>query len=154
AGIIGVLTVAVVTERRSSRPPRGVPTAAPQSREVVTAAAQRASMELGDGTRVTLMPGSRFRIAERFGDTTIHRREVYLDGEASFAVRHDGARPFIVHTPHGSVEDLGTEFVVNTYPETRGMRLAVREGQVAIHARSIGAEAGNSIAQSTTVAVL
>lgn len=104
-------------------------------REVVTTRGQRATLTLSDGTRLALSPESRLRIPGDFGQTPGHR-ELWLDGEAFFAVQHDSTRPFIVDTPHGSAEDLGTEFVVNTYPEVNGMRLAVRAGRVALRAES------------------
>ena len=108
---------------RASEPPR----------EIVTAAGQRATLDLGDGSRVSLSPGTRLRYRADLGRMTA-RRELWLDGEATFTVSHDSTRAFVVHTQYGSAEDLGTEFVVNTYPETEGMQLAVREGRVAIRA--------------------
>jgi ferric-dicitrate binding protein FerR (iron transport regulator) len=102
-------------------------------REIITSAGQRATLDLGDGTRVSLSPKTRLRYAADFGRAGA-MRELWVDGEATFTVHHDSARSFVVHTPYGSAEDLGTEFVVSTYPEVSGMRLAVREGRVAIRA--------------------
>jgi transmembrane sensor len=121
--IAGALTWRTVPRQRPTDPPR----------EIITAAGQRATLDLGDGTRVSLSPGTRLRYPVDFGRAGA-RRQVWLDGEAAFRVRHDSARVFVVHTPHGMAEDLGTEFAVNTYPEIRGMRLAVRNGRVAIRA--------------------
>ena len=105
------------------------------ARDIVTASGQRAIVDLVDGTHVTLSAESHLRIAAGFG-TRNAGREVSLEGEALFVVRHDSAHPFVIHTANGSVEDLGTEFIVSTYPEVSGTRLAVREGKVVIRPRS------------------
>jgi ferric-dicitrate binding protein FerR (iron transport regulator) len=119
----GALTWRTVPRQRPTDPPR----------EIITAAGQRATLDLGDGTRVSISPGTRLRYPVDFGRAGA-RRQVWLDGEAAFRVQHDSARALVVHTPYGMAEDLGTEFAVNTYPEVRGMQLAVREGRVAIRA--------------------
>jgi len=122
-------------------------------REIITAAGQRATLDLGDGTRVSLSPETRLRYPADLGNAGA-TRELWLDGEATFTVHHDTARAFVVHTPYGSAEDLGTEFVVSTYPEVSGMRLAVREGRVAIRpARDSGGAQGLS-RESDTLAIL
>jgi ferric-dicitrate binding protein FerR (iron transport regulator) len=107
--------------------------AEPPPRQIATVAGQRAAVELSDGSHVRLSAGSRLVVSGSYG-TAGRRREVTLVGEASFSVQHDSTRPFVVHTPYGVAEDLGTEFVVNTYPEVHGMRLAVRDGRVGIRA--------------------
>ena len=84
-------------------------------------------LDLSDGTHIVLAPESHLRILGSF-DLPTGPREVALEGEAFLSVRHDTARRFLVHTPHGDVEDLGTEFMISTYPEIRGTRVAVREG--------------------------
>lgn len=123
-------------------------------REIITAAGQRATLDLGDGTRVSLSPETRLRYAADLGNAGA-TRELWLDGEATFTVHHDTARAFVVHTPYGSAEDLGTEFVVSTYPEVSGMRLAVREGRVAIRpVRDSGVGAEGSTRGSDTLAIL
>src|SRR5262249_15130343 len=73
-------------------------------------------------------------------------REVWLEGEASFNVEHDSALAFVVHTPNGSVEDLGTDFVLDTYPEIHGLRIAVRDGRVVVRSREDSATSSRIIA--------
>jgi transmembrane sensor len=109
-------------------------------RTYATARGQRAEVRLTDGTRVVLAPATTLRI---LGDTTDGNRTfgagasglrgVALDGEAYFEVTHDAAHPFEVRTAHGIARDLGTAFVVSSYPEVQGMRVAVRSGLVALH---------------------
>jgi transmembrane sensor len=138
AGVVALLTVIRIADsRRAERPPS--PT--PPPREIATQPGQRARVELGDASFVVLSADSRLTIS----DVSRSRREVTLSGEALFSIRHDSTRTFVVRTAFGTVEDLGTEFVVNTYPETNGMRLAVRDGRVTIHA-----DAGGSSAHSQT----
>ena len=104
---------------------------AAETREFSTAPGQRASFELVDGSRVTLNAGSRLRWRADYGART---RDVQLEGEGYFEVRHDGARPFRVHAPGAVAEDLGTRFTVRAYPEVPGVEVAVAEGRVALQA--------------------
>jgi transmembrane sensor len=100
-------------------------------REFRTARAQRAEIRLTDGTLATLAPASRLRVANDYGTGA---RELYLEGEAYFEVRHDAAHPFRVYTSRGVTEDLGTNFAVRAYMEDSVVRVAVAEGVVRLHA--------------------
>ena len=97
--------------------------------EVVTRHGERASVRLADGTRITLAPGTTLRYPETFG---VRRRQVFLDGQALFAVVHDTTRPFEVRTAHGVATDLGTRFVVRAYQDERRVDVAVTEGSVSL----------------------
>jgi transmembrane sensor len=102
---------------------------APLGREYATTAGQRLSVTLVDGTRFTLAPASRVRVATNYGQGA---RGVELEGEAYFAVMHDAAHPFAVRA-HGAVaRDIGTAFDVRAYPEEAGARIAVAEGAVSV----------------------
>jgi len=154
---VGVAVSVVAANALSRFATDARPKGDPPPREIITAAGQRATLDLGDGTRVSLSPETRLRYAADLGSVGNAGaiRELWLDGEATFTVHHDTARAFVVHTPYGSAEDLGTEFVVSTYPEVSGMRLAVREGRVAIRpARDsrIGAQVHSG--ESDTLAIL
>jgi len=133
AGVAATLVLAVVADIRSRRATPARPSQA--AREVVTASGQRAVLDLNDGTHVVLSAESHLRIPQGFGAPG-QRRVVSLEGEALFVVQHDTTRPFLLQTPHATFEDLGTEFVVNTYPEMKGTRLAVREGRVTVRQSS------------------
>lgn len=68
-----------------------------------------AVVNLADGSKVYLHPGSKLHFPNKFvGD----ERVVTLEGEAYFEVSHDASRPFIVKTAYGSTKVLGTEFDV------------------------------------------
>jgi transmembrane sensor len=99
--------------------------------EYATTTAERASVTLLDGTRVVLGPASRIQVVLR-GDRGT--RDVYLDGEALFTVRHDAARPFTVHTASAETHDIGTTFDVRAYAGEGGTRVVVSEGRVALRA--------------------
>ncbi|MBC9929095.1 FecR family protein [Chitinophaga qingshengii] len=88
--------------------------------------AQHYSIKLSDGTVVSLNSVSSLRFPVPF---TAGSREVYLTGEAYFAVAHDATRPFLVHTPQGTVQVLGTAFNVNTYDSTV-VKVSLVEGAV------------------------
>jgi transmembrane sensor len=81
------------------------------------------SLDLPDGSHVALNGGTRISVDR--GDP----RKVRLDrGEASFAVRHDPARPFTLRVGDAAISDVGTRFdVVREGAETR---IAVAEGAV------------------------
>ncbi len=98
-----------------------------------TARGERATIELRDGTRVTLAPETHLRIAQT-------DRQVYLSGEAVFAVTHDAARPFSVIAADGSViRDIGTQFDVRDYPTERTVRVVVADGSVSLRSPLSGA---------------
>lgn len=68
-------------------------------------------VNLSDGTRVYLRPGSKLIYPETFVGS---HRIVSLKGEAYFCVAHHPNQPFIVGTKHGIVSDYGTEFNIDT----------------------------------------
>jgi transmembrane sensor len=99
--------------------------------EVRTRAGERRTLDLSDGSRVTLGAASVLRVDDNFGK---NGRHVYLDGQALFRVRHDAERRFVVHAAGTVSEDLGTEFDVRAYPGDSLVRVVVKEGAVAVHA--------------------
>lgn len=103
--------------------------------EFATARAQRASIELLDGTRAVLAPESRLRVVTDFG---AGHRVVDLVGQAYFVVTHDAKHPFIVRTTNAVAEDLGTAFVVRAYPGDSVAEVAVADGKVALRPRAAG----------------
>lgn len=107
---------------------------------IATAAGQRQSVTLADGTRVEL--NARTNLVVEHGRT--ERRVRLADGEAYFVVSKDKTRPFIVDTPSGSVQVTGTTFDVRN--EVSGLDVTVVEGSVKVRpAGSTGASAGTPI---------
>jgi transmembrane sensor len=98
-------------------------------RDFTTRRGQRADLRLDDGTQLVLGAATTVRIPQDYGDRT---RDVYLDGEAYFVVRHDAIHPFVVYAGHAMVRDVGTRFVVTAYHGTSSMRVVVAEGEVSV----------------------
>ena len=73
---------------------------------------ERKNIQLPDGSEVTLNAGSTIKIKGDFGKDF---RDVYLEGEAFFDVKHNAKIPFIVHTLAMDVKALGTAFNVRAY---------------------------------------
>jgi ferric-dicitrate binding protein FerR (iron transport regulator) len=108
--------------------------ATPSMREVATARGEQATLDLADGSRVILAADSKLRIPVDYNKQSQNgsRRELELEGKAYFEVVHDRARPFVVRTATAVTEDLGTEFVIQAYPETRATQVVVATGSVAV----------------------
>ncbi len=129
AAVLAVGSTFLALESRS-RAERDRAEAAPP-REIVTRRGERASLHLADGTAVMLGSESRLTIPAAYSRLGAPR-DLFLEGEGYFEVVHDTLRPFRVRTPLGIAEDMGTEFVVTTYPEAGGMRVVVASGSVAL----------------------
>jgi transmembrane sensor len=83
---------------------------------------------LDDQSTVVLTPDSRLHVPRwGFGK---YRREVILEGEATFSVTHTiENKPFVVTTPDRStVTVLGTEFAV--YARSKGTQVVLNKGKV------------------------
>ncbi len=89
-------------------------------------------IRLADGSVVTLNANSSLKVANDLLRTPV--REVWLDGEAYFAIAKRSGAKFIVHTPEAQVEVLGTEFNVNTRREQTNVVL--HEGKVQLSANN------------------
>mgnify|MGYP001497021117 CR=1 FL=1 len=87
---------------------------------------QTRTIELADGTQVTLNTNSRIDVA--FQDDV--RLVTLVRGEALFDVAKDASRPFRVDTPTGDIEVLGTVFAVEL--RSQSAEIAVMEGVVAL----------------------
>jgi transmembrane sensor len=92
---------------------------------------QRASMSTSAARRVQFADGSLMTLRGGSVRTSANTREVFLDGEASFVVKHDDAHPFRVATSHGVLVDIGTRFDVRAYSADSAFLVTVSEGAVA-----------------------
>jgi transmembrane sensor len=111
-------------------------------RPYATAIGQRQTVNLEDGSSITLNTQS--RVSVLFGP---REREVrLLTGEVFFHVAHDPDRPFRVFSNGILLEDLGTDFNVYNYrSETQGpgaspsgTRVSVLNGSVRIYCNCVG----------------
>lgn len=112
---------------------------------VSTAAGERRTVNLPDGTEVTLAPESELRLAADYGTGT---RQVTLRGEAWFVVEHDSTRPFLVRSGGAITEDLGTEFLVQELPSGAGVRVALVSGLASLRPEGAPASAATVLSPS------
>ena len=124
---------------------------APAMREYVTPRGRRAVLRLLDGTEITLNADSRLKAPVSF---TARQRDVYLEGEAYFSVVHDAARPFVVHTAGGAIQDIGTRFGVHAYSDAERERVAVVEGAVALAGTPLRAGQVATLSRTGTIRVV
>ena len=95
---------------------------------LITRVGEQQTLELDDGSVVTLNTGSQLVV-----DYTGPARRIVLErGEAYFEVTEDPGRPFTVDLGVRSVTAVGTAFNIRKSPER--YQVAVIEGTVAIHA--------------------
>ena len=102
-----------------------------------TAAGQKKTVILEDGTKVWLAPKSSLKYPEKFN---AGRRFVELQGEAYFEVSKNPHRPFIVHTSALNVQVLGTHFNVNSYKIQNSSTVSLLEGKVKVTLAEEGSE--------------
>lgn len=95
----------------------------------VSAPGERKNLQLPDGTGVTLNGGSKMTIDGSYGKTA---RNICLEGEAFFDVKHNQDLPFIVHTPAMDVKALGTAFNVKAYPSEKTTETSLIRGLVEV----------------------
>ena len=84
---------------------------------------------LSDGTKVKLNSGATLQYPVFFAKD---KREVHLDGEAYFEVKHDERQPFIVKTFASDIKVLGTEFNVNADKDAGMFSAALIEGSISL----------------------
>lgn len=101
----------------------------PVSIQTVTTLAETRSINLPDGSLVTLNHYSSLSYPERFKSGN---REVELNGEAYFEVNKDKKHPFIVKTEIIDVQVLGTQFNVDAYLNNPDVRTTLLTGSVAV----------------------
>lgn len=90
---------------------------------------KKLSVNLSDGTAVVLNGGTTLEVSNDYNHTS---REVILNGEAYFTVKHNSQKPFIVHTSKLNIKDLGTIFNVKAYPADRTTETSLIKGSVEI----------------------
>lgn len=99
--------------------------------EVVTDYGERKTINLSDGSQITLNAHSNMVYTVDPADS--NAVEVFLDGEAHFSVaerKKSDDTPFRVRTSAGYVKVMGTKFVVSTW--SRDTQVVLEEGEVAL----------------------
>ena len=85
-------------------------------------------VELMDKSVVTLQPNASLSYPKQFA---AGKREVYLEGAASFNVTKNAASPFLVYTGAIVTQVLGTSFTIKK--ENKHFEVAVLTGKVAVY---------------------
>jgi ferric-dicitrate binding protein FerR (iron transport regulator) len=98
------------------------------AREYVTAAGERATIHLSEGSVVMLAPRSRLVVPASYGTGS---RKLTLVGRGSFDVRHDSMSPMVVTAGDAVIEDIGTYFTVSAYPDEEVV-VEVTEGEAVL----------------------
>jgi len=81
---------------------------------------------LSDGTEVWLNSATRLDFSFAFTGKT---REITISGEAYLKVAQNASQPFIIHTPQGNVQVLGTAFNINSY-DSGTVKVSLVEGAI------------------------
>lgn len=87
------------------------------------------SIRLADGTLAILDAQSSIRYPSNFKGS---KRIVEVSGQVYFEVVHRAKQPFIVKTAAQTIEDLGTHFNINAYPNSATVKTTLEEGRVSI----------------------
>ncbi|MDN3657148.1 DUF4974 domain-containing protein [Ferruginibacter paludis] len=95
----------------------------------LSAYGERKNFQLPDGSVVTLNGGSKVTIGEGYGIST---RDIFLEGEAFFDVKHNQDIPFIVHTTAMDIKAVGTAFDVKAYPGEKITETSLIKGMVEV----------------------
>ena len=85
---------------------------------------------LPDGSTVILSPGSKLNYPSSFD--RLAKREVFLEGQAFFDIKHNASRPFIVHTGKLETIVLGTAFNIKALPGETEITVTVKRGKVKV----------------------
>lgn len=93
---------------------------------------QTGHIKLSDGTVITANGGTSFLYPREF-KTGNGVRNVYLQGEAHFAVAHDSEHPFVVNVGKLKVKVLGTHFNVKAYTDDDNVVTTLEEGKVKVY---------------------
>lgn len=101
---------------------------------ITVPAGQRVNLTLSDGTTVWLNARSEMVYPAVFSGA---KREVKLDGEGYFEVKHDKESPFVVHTRKCDIEVLGTKFNVEAYSDSEEFSTSLMEGSVKVTDNSV-----------------
>ena len=86
---------------------------------------------LADGSTVILSGESKLKYPSTFKG--LQTREVSLEGEAFFDIKHISSKPFIVHTGNLETKVLGTAFNIKAFPDEDNITVTVKRGRVSVN---------------------
>lgn len=129
--------------------------ASTEARSLAAEPGKTGTLTLDDQTQVTLAPGSKLTIPERFPEDI---RSVKLEGAARFVVGAGQERPFEVRARNASIVAMGTTLIVRSYPNDDGVTAQVRDGDARVKVVGADAEpralaAGSAVVVDTSGAI-
>ncbi len=86
-------------------------------------------LRLPDGSTVIISAGSKLDYPSTFEG--LAKREVYLEGQAYFDIKHNPEKPFIIHTGKLKTTVLGTAFDIKAWPDDEVV-VTVTRGKVKV----------------------
>ncbi len=92
-------------------------------------------MSLPDGSTVILSVGSKLYYPTSFHE--LDTREVYLEGQAYFDIKHNSSKPFIIHTGKVATTVLGTAFNIRAWPVDTSVTVTVTRGKVKVNDQNV-----------------
>jgi len=84
---------------------------------------------LPDSSRITLNAESKLKYPAGFPG---NNREVFLEGEAFFEVKHDSSKPFLARAQGVITKVLGTVFNVSAYSEENNVNVSLVSGKIRV----------------------
>ena len=87
-------------------------------------------VSLPDGSRVALLAGSKLTYSNSFKN--LDKREVWLEGQASFDVTHNARKPFVARMDKLNVKVLGTSFNIEAWASEDHISIQVTKGKVEV----------------------
>jgi transmembrane sensor len=91
---------------------------------------QKKTLTLSDGSTVELLSNSTLSYPENFNAAA--KRQVLLNGEATFNIAKDVAKPFSVRSNSVLISVLGTRFTVKSYDGNTTTKVILQEGRVMV----------------------
>ena len=120
------------TVQQAIQTPQEITPAEDLQEHIVNNTSKPSSIQLADGSTVTLQPRSEITFARSLGGPL---REVRLSGEAFFNVSRDVNRPFRVYSEDIVTQVLGTSFTVRAYQGDKKVTVAVSSGKVQVYTK-------------------
>lgn len=107
----------------------------PEPYTIVAQGSEVQVVDLSDGTRVWLKPGSTFSYPQ---DYAVQNRRVELQGEAYFEVAKDSIHPFVVMSPALEIKVRGTRFNLRSETQSPLAEASLIEGSIEVKAARNG----------------
>lgn len=99
-----------------------------------TGKGQRITVQLPEGSRVTLGPETRIVLKSAFSELA---KEITVEGAAYFEVTANPTSPMLVRTSSAIAQVIGTAFSVVQYPGDSVAKVVVEQGKVAVRATNM-----------------